>query len=138
MTSNAVSRLRSWAQRLKGEVVTLWFCARHPRTPFIAKALAAALVAYALSPIDLIPDFIPVLGLLDDLLILPVGLWLVLKFVPEDVMAECRESAARWQAEKRVTPRNYVAAAVIVVLWLAALIVLSWLGWRWAESWVAH
>ena len=85
-----MKRLREWGQRLKQDVVALWFCIRHPRTPFIAKALAVVLVAYAFSPIDLIPDFIPVLGYLDDVLILPAGIWLVLKLVPPDVLAECR------------------------------------------------
>lgn len=129
-----MKRLREWAQRLKGEVVTLWFCARHPRTPFFAKSLAAGLVAYAFSPIDLIPDFIPVLGYLDDLVILPIGIWLVLKLVPADVMEECRVQAARWLAEERARPRSYIAAALIAVVWLAVL----WLGWRWAQSWLAY
>ena len=128
-----MTQLREWAQRLKRDVVALWFCTRHPRTPFIAKALAAAIVAYAFSPIDLIPDFIPVLGYLDDLILLPAGIWLVLKLVPEDVMAECRGQAARWLEEKKSGPRNYLAAALIVAVWLAVL----WIGWRWAESWVA-
>ena len=128
MTGKPASRLREWAQRVKGEVVTLWFCTRHPRTPFFAKALAAALVAYAVSPIDLIPDFIPVIGLLDDLLILPVGFWLVLKLIPHDVLTECRDEAAHWLAEKRPGPRSYMGAVVIIGLWLAAIIVfLYWL-----------
>ncbi len=114
-------------------MVTLWFCTRHPRTPFVAKALAAALVAYAFSPIDLIPDFIPVLGYVDDLLLLPAGIWVVMKLVPKDVLAECRDQAARWLEEKKPGPRSYFAAALIVALWLAAL----WLAWRWAESWLA-
>jgi len=128
-----MKRLREWGQRLKQDVVALWFCTRHPRTPFIAKALAAALVAYAFSPIDLIPDFIPVLGYLDDVLILPAGIWLVLKLVPPDVLAECRAQADRWLEEKRAQPRSYLAAALIVALWLGAL----WLAWRWAGSWLA-
>jgi uncharacterized membrane protein YkvA (DUF1232 family) len=128
-----MKRLKAWAQRLKQDVVALWFCTRHPRTPFIAKALAAALVAYAFSPIDLIPDFIPILGYLDDVLILSAGIWLVLKLVPPDVLAECRAQAARWLEEKQAQPRSYLAAALIVVLWL----VLLWLAWRWAESWRA-
>jgi uncharacterized membrane protein YkvA (DUF1232 family) len=136
-----MSRLQEWARRLKGEVVTLWFCTRHPRTPFVAKALAVALVAYALSPIDLIPDFIPVLGYLDDLIIVPAGVWLVLKLVPTDVMAECREQATRWIEERRPKPRSRLATAIVVALiivfWLAILIFLSWLAWRWAESWLA-
>jgi len=72
VTGKTASRLREWAERLKSEVIALWFCARHPRTPFVAKVLAAVLVAYALSPIDLIPDFIPFAGWLDDLVIVPL------------------------------------------------------------------
>ena len=134
-----MSRLREWARRLKQDVVALWFCTRHPRTPFIAKALAAAVVAYAFSPIDLIPDFIPVLGYLDDLILLPIGIWMVLKLVPGDVLEECRGQAARWLEEKQSGPRSYVGAALIVAAWLAALIFASWLAWRWTESksWLA-
>ena len=127
-------RLKEWAQRLKNDVVALWFCTRHPRTPLMAKALAAALVAYAFSPIDLIPDFIPVLGYLDELILLPIGIWLVLKLVPRDVLAECRDQAARWLEDKNPRPRNYLAATLIVALWLAALVFVSWLAWRWAGS----
>ena len=137
MTGKWTERLREWARQLKQDVVALWFCTRHPRTPFLAKALAAAIVAYAFSPIDLIPDFIPVLGYLDELILLPAGVWLVLKLVPEDVMAECRGQAARWLGEKKAGPRSYLGAALIVTLWLAVLIFVSWLAWRWAESWVA-
>ena len=128
-----MTRLREWANRLIAEVAALWFCARHPRTPFIAKTLAIAVVAYAFSPIDLIPDFIPVIGLLDDLLLLPIGVWIVLKLVPPEVMAECRHQAARWLEEKKPKPRSYIGAALIVVLWL----VLLWLIWRWSGPWLA-
>jgi uncharacterized membrane protein YkvA (DUF1232 family) len=127
-------RLREWARRLEREVVVLWICTRHPRTPLLAKALAVAVVAYALSPIDLIPDFIPVLGYLDDLLIVPVGIWLVLKLVPREVMAECRVEADLRVEEWRSAPRSRRAAAVIVVLWLAALALLAWLAWWWLRA----
>jgi len=128
------NQLREWARRLKGEIAALWFCTRHPRTPFVAKALAAALVAYAFSPIDLVLDFIPVLGYLDELILLPIGIWLVLKLVPRDVLADCRDQATRWLEEKNQRPRNYLAATFIVALWLAALVFVSWLAWRWAGS----
>ena len=128
-----MNKLKEWARRLRNEIVALWFCTRHPRTPFIAKALAAAVVAYAFSPIDLIPDFIPVLGYLDDLILLPIGIWIVLKLVPADVLEECRGQAARWLEEKQSGPRSYLGAALIVALWLALL----WLAWRWAGSWLA-
>jgi uncharacterized membrane protein YkvA (DUF1232 family) len=128
-----MTRLREWANRLIAEVAALWFCTRDPRTPFIARAIAIAVVAYAFSPIDLIPDFIPVIGLLDDLLLLPIGVWIVLKLVPPEVMAECRQQAARWLEEKKPKPRSYIGAALIVVLWL----VLLWLIWRWSGPWLA-
>ena len=121
-----MARLKDWARQLAGEAIALWFCARHPRTPLHAKLLAAAVAAYAFSPIDLIPDFIPVLGLLDDLLLVPLGVWLTLKLVPPEVMVECREQAARWMAEKAPRPRSYVAAAIIVVAWLAVPALLVW------------
>jgi len=130
-------RLKEWAHQLKNDVLALWFCVRHPRTPFLAKMLTAALVAYAFSPIDLIPDFIPVLGYLDELILLPAGIWLVLKLVPQDVLAECRDQAERWLEERNARPRSYLAAAFIVVLWLAVLIFVSWLAWRWAGTWFA-
>lgn len=120
-----ISALRAWAGRLKRDVVSLWLAARDPRTPWHAKALAGFIAAYALSPIDLIPDFIPVLGWLDDLLIVPAGIWLALRLVPPALMAEFRE-----QAESRARPRSLVAAIVIIALWLAAagLILWLWLG----------
>ncbi len=129
-----MNRLRDWAQRLKGELVALWFCARHPRTPLAAKLLALAVVAYAFSPIDLIPDFVPVLGYLDDVILLPIGIFLTLKLIPGDVLEECRAQAARWLEEKRPRPKNYVAAAVIVALWFAVL----WLIWLWLEPWLVR
>ena len=80
------------------------------------------------------PDFIPVLGYLDELIILPAGIWLVLKLVPAEVMHDCREQAARWLESERPRPRSYIAAVIIVLIWLVAL----WLAWRWTESWLAY
>jgi uncharacterized membrane protein YkvA (DUF1232 family) len=125
------TRLLQWAKQLKAEAVTLWFCYRDPRTPLIAKILAIGVVAYAFSPIDLIPDFIPVLGLLDEAILLPLGIWLTLKFVPKPVLDACREQAAQWLAEKHGKPRNWFAAAIIVVLWIAA----AWLTWVLCRQW---
>jgi uncharacterized membrane protein YkvA (DUF1232 family) len=122
-----LEKLKAWARQLKADVVAVWFCARHPDTPWLAKAVAATVVAYAFSPIDLIPDFIPVIGYLDDLILVPLGIWLVLKLVPPAIVSECRVSAAAWLAERRPKPRAYAAAAVIIGLWLLAL----WLAWRW-------
>ncbi len=86
-------RLSSWARRLKRDATVLYLVARHPRTPWYARALAAAVAAYALSPIDLIPDFIPVIGYLDDLVIVPLGVAAVMRLVPGEVLTECRQRA---------------------------------------------
>ena len=114
-----------WARAIRRDVVAVWIAARDPRVPWYAKALALAVAAYALSPIDLIPDFIPVLGYLDDLIIVPLGILLVIKLVPADLMAEFRAEAARREA----APRSTVAAVVIVLTWIAAAGLLLW--WLW-------
>lgn len=120
-------QLKRWARALKPEVVALWFCAKHPSTPLAAKILAGLVAAYAFSPIDLIPDFVPVLGYLDDLLIVPLGIYVALKLVPAPVLAECRSQAAAWLAERHARPRNYTTASVIVVIWIG----FAWLTWAW-------
>lgn len=111
--------------RLKTQTYALYLAARHPGTPWYAKVLAVALVGYALSPIDLIPDFIPVLGLLDDLVIVPVGLALCIKMVPSDVMHECREKAA--EAVVGLPRAAGVATAIIIVVWLLLLGLVTFL-----------
>ena len=120
-----LDRVKRWARALKRDVHAVWLAARHPRTSRGAKLLALAVAAYALSPIDLIPDFIPVLGYLDDLLIVPLGILLVTRMMPPDVLAECR--AAADAAGRR--PRSLAGAAAIVALWLAAAGLLAW--WLW-------
>jgi uncharacterized membrane protein YkvA (DUF1232 family) len=110
--------LRIWARTLKSEIAVLYFAMRDPRTPPAAKLIAVLVVAYALSPIDLIPDFIPVLGLLDDLILLPIGIALALKLVPPGVLADARLSAKAALEQ----PRRYMATATtvaIVAIWLA-------------------
>jgi len=120
-----LQRLKGWARSIKRDVVAIWLAARDPRVPWYAKAIAAAVAAYALSPIDLIPDFIPVLGYLDDLLIVPLGILLVIRLIPDDLMAEFRR-----EAEQRIErPTSLVAAAVIVALWVAAMALLLWWFW---------
>lgn len=114
-TSPTTSRLRRWATRLKRDVIIVWLAARDPRVPWLAKLLSFAVAGYAVSPIDLIPDFIPVLGLLDDLILVPLGVWLVLRMIPPDIVADLR---VRAQAIAQ-RPRSTWAAAVIILLWLA-------------------
>ena len=116
-----IARLRQWASAVKRDLVVLVLAARDPAVPLTAKVLAGVVAAYALSPIDLIPDFIPVLGMLDDLLLVPVGIWLVLRLIPPRVLADLRERAA---AQGQV-PRSRAAATVIVALWILGSV---WLG----------
>ena len=116
--------LDTWKRRageLKREVYALYLVYKDPRVPWYAKLLAACVVAYALSPIDLIPDFIPVLGYLDDLILVPLGIYLVLKLIPDDVMTECRARARAMSSQQR--PTNRLAVIVIIAIWivLAAL-----------------
>jgi uncharacterized membrane protein YkvA (DUF1232 family) len=120
-----IDRLKTWARAVKRDVMALWLAARDRRTPLAAKLLAAAVAAYALSPIDLIPDFIPVLGYLDDLLIVPAGIWLAVRLIPAGLLEEFRAAALA-----RERPRSLVGAVVVVVVWLAfgGLLVWLWLG----------
>lgn len=124
------ARLKQWAKALKRDVLALWIAARDPRVPWYAKVLAGAVAAYALSPIDLIPDFIPVLGYLDDVIIVPAGIWLVVRLIPASLMIEFREKASMKQAER---PTSYVAAAVIALIWLLISLALVWLLFRWSS-----
>jgi uncharacterized membrane protein YkvA (DUF1232 family) len=114
-----LERLKRWAAELKAQVVTLWFCRRDPRTPLSAKILAGVVVAYAFSPIDLIPDFIPVLGYLDDLILVPLGIYLTIRLIPPPVLADARREADAWLAQRRSKPKSYWAAAFVIVVWLA-------------------
>ena len=123
---NLIERSRAWARRVKRDGMTLWYAASHPATPWYAKALGLFVVGYALSPIDLIPDFIPVLGYLDDVILLPALIWLTLRLLPPAVVDECRAKAEQWLAEGRARPRSATGAVVIVVLWLAATAALGW------------
>jgi uncharacterized membrane protein YkvA (DUF1232 family) len=112
-----LNKLKHWARNLKRDTVALWIAARDPRTPWYAKVAAGAVAAYALSPIDLIPDFVPVLGYLDDLVIVPLGIALVIRLVPPALMAEYRDEAMHRESR----PRSFAAAVVIAVIWVMCL-----------------
>jgi len=116
-----ISKAKIWAKSLKRDIVALWLAARDTRVPWYAKAVAGAVAAYALSPIDLIPDFIPVLGYLDDLVIVPLGILLATRLVPADVMSELRAEAAR-RIER---PSGRAGLIFILVVWLACIIFLA-------------
>ena len=121
-----LSRIKSWAGDLKRDVVALWIAARSPRTPIAAKLVAGAVAAYALSPIDLIPDFIPVLGYLDDLLIVPLGIALAVRLIPPALMTEFRAEAVA--VDK---PTNRTMAVAVVVLWSVAGLTAA--VWCWTK-----
>lgn len=118
--------LRQWAHVIKRDVHALYLASRDPRVPWHAKALALVVAGYALSPIDLIPDFIPVLGYLDDVILVPLGVLAVVKLIPPELMAEHRELAA--VAQER--PVSRIAAAVVACLWIASAGLVVWLVFR--------
>jgi uncharacterized membrane protein YkvA (DUF1232 family) len=121
----------SWkrrARRLKAETYTLYLAYRHPRTPWYAKVFAALIVGYVFSPIDPIPDFIPVVGLLDELVVVPIGVILARKMIPEGVFAECREKAR--EVAEGEKPVSLVAAVVVVAVWLLCAGLASFLALR--------
>jgi len=119
-----LEKLKQRARRLKADIFALYLAARHPETPWYAKLLVVAIVAYAFSPIDLIPDFVPILGYLDDLVLIPIGIALAIKMVPPSVLAECRARAQG--AMLNGMPVSRIAGAVIAVIWvtLAALCIV--------------
>jgi uncharacterized membrane protein YkvA (DUF1232 family) len=120
---NSIGRLKRWAQSLEVEVYALYLAYKDPRVPWYARVFAAVVVAYAFSPIDLIPDPIPVLGYLDDLVIIPLGIALAIKMIPPQILAECREEA-RGVKDR---PVGKVAAVVVVTVWIALAALGVWL-----------
>jgi len=116
-------KLKSWARAIKQDVHATYLASRDPRVPWQAKALAICVAAYALSPIDLIPDFIPVLGYLDDLIIVPLGVLLVVRMIPPEIMAEHRGTALLAQQK----PRSMAGAIVIGIIWIACALIAGWL-----------
>jgi uncharacterized membrane protein YkvA (DUF1232 family) len=116
-----LDKLKSRARQLKADVAALYLASRHPNTPWYAKLFIAGIVAYALSPIDLIPDFIPVLGFLDEIVLLPLGITLALKMIPATVIAECRARASADTTNRTLAGR--IGAVVIVLFWLTLIIV---------------
>ena len=117
-------KLKECVRHLKGETFALYLAARHPQTPWYAKIFVAGVVAYAFSPIDLIPDFVPVLGLLDDLILVPIGIAIAIRMIPPAVLTECRVRAQAMMADEK--PSSRVAAIVIIGIWVlvAALFAL--------------
>jgi uncharacterized membrane protein YkvA (DUF1232 family) len=126
VVKRTLEKLQTWARRLKRDAVTLWFACRHPATPWPVKLLCAFVVAYALSPIDLIPDFIPVLGYLDDLLLLPSLVWLAVRMLPATALEQSRRRADAWIEAEGRRPRSYLGAALVVMVWTAIALAGYW------------
>lgn len=120
MKSDLLAKAKLWAKSLKRDVIALWLAARDPRVPWYAKAVAGMVAAYALSPVDLIPDFVPVLGYLDDIIIVPFGILLAVRLIPPELMAEFRLKAARQNK-----PTSRAGFAAILAIWLACLIFIA-------------
>lgn len=116
---------KAWAKRVKRDVVAFWIAAHDPRVPWPAKLVSGAVAAYALSPIDLIPDFIPVIGYLDDLIIVPLGILLAIRLVPMDLMQEFRDEATRREGR----PKSFVGLAAIATIWVVCAGWLIWVFW---------
>jgi uncharacterized membrane protein YkvA (DUF1232 family) len=119
-------RLRFWARLVLRDGLALYVAARHPRTPWLAKLLALIVAAYALSPIDLIPDVIPVLGFLDEVILLPIAIALIARLIPADIMAESRATAERMVQR----PRSKAGAAIIIGIWVLGLGAVLWWALR--------
>jgi len=119
-------RVLAWMRRLKRNLLALWFASRHPDTPLIAKILAVLVVGYAFSPIDLIPDFIPIIGYFDEFVLLPGAVFVIFKLIPQPVLDACHAQADAFLHEHKHKPQSYVAAGVIVLLWVG----LAW--WLWS------
>ncbi|NMK46478.1 YkvA family protein [Achromobacter sp. Bel] len=124
---NISERLKAWAKRIKRDGLTLWFAGKHPRTPWYAKAVGVFVVAYALSPIDLIPDFIPILGYIDDVLLLPGLIYLAIRLLPPDILVESRRQAEAWMSSAASKPRSMIGATLIIAMWVATGLAL----WLW-------
>ena len=119
--------LKESVKRLRRDTLALWFACRDERTPWSARLLGFLVLAYALSPIDLIPDFIPIIGFLDELILLPAGLWMLYKLIPEDVMSDCRVKANEWLAAGNAKPRSALGAAIVILVWITIILWLVFL-----------
>ena len=113
-----IEKLKSWAQLLKMDVLMIWFATKSPQTPWLPKAICIFIVAYALSPIDLIPDFIPVLGYVDDLVLLPILIWVAIRLMPNFILQESRILADQWLKQNQSKPKSNLGFLIVAVIWL--------------------
>lgn len=123
-----IERTKAWARSMKRDVVAVYLALRDPRTPWAARVVGAVVVAYALSPIDLVPDFVPVLGYLDDLVLVPLGIWLVVRLIPPPVLAEARARAE--EQLRHAKPTSWAGAALVATIWTVGIAVMAWWVWH--------
>ena len=124
LMNNVFQKLKQKIDDLKLELLAVWFAYRDPRTPWYAKVWSALVAGYAFSPIDLIPDFIPVIGYLDDAIIVPLGLIIAIKLIPKEVMADTRIKAKDWIEQRKQKPQNKTMAVLIVLLWILLFLLI--------------
>ncbi len=117
-----IEKLKSWAQLLKLDVLLIWFAIKNPEIPWLPKAICIFVVAYALSPIDLIPDFIPVFGYVDDLVLLPILIWIAIRLIPNSINLESRIKADEWLRQNQSKPKSYLGFLIVVIIWLLMLL----------------
>ncbi|PLT33420.1 YkvA family protein [Bacillus sp. V5-8f] len=115
-----ISRIKAWARRLKKQLFTLYFSYKDPRVPWYTKLFTVCVVAYAFSPVDLIPDFIPILGYLDDIIIVPLGITIALRLIPENVISDCSEKAS--ELMKKGKPKNWIVGSLIILIWCLIIV----------------
>ena len=125
-----IEKLKSWAELLKMDVLMVWFATKSPKTPWLPKAICIFIVAYALSPIDLIPDFIPVLGYVDDIILLPILILVAIRLIPNFILLESRIKADEWLRQNQSKPKSYLGLLIIVVSWLLML----WLSYQFFQD----
>lgn len=126
--TNRLEKLKKKAREIKQNVFVLYLAYKHPQLPWYAKLVSVLVVAYAFSPVDLIPDFIPVLGYLDDIIIVPLGITLALKMIPRSIIEECREQAE--EIRKNGKPKNWIMGALFILIWVIVLIWFSYLFYK--------
>ncbi|RFU60455.1 YkvA family protein [Peribacillus glennii] len=115
-----ISKIKAWARNLKKQLYILYFAYKDGRVPWYTKLFTACVVAYAFSPVDLIPDFIPVLGYVDDIIIVPLGIMIALRLIPENVIRDCSEKAS--ELMKNGKPKNWIAGSIIILIWFLILV----------------
>jgi uncharacterized membrane protein YkvA (DUF1232 family) len=123
---NILEKLKRWARLLKQNIVMLWFATKNPRTPWLPKTICIFIVAYALSPIDLIPDFIPILGYVDDLILLPVLIWIAIRLIPNQIIQASRVETDAYLIKNQSKPRSYLGFLIVIVIWM----LLLWLSYQ--------